>query len=383
MGIRFLRLAYVAIPLLLSACASGGAPAAKQSQPAGNEIVIGVAGPMSGDLAVFGEQLRRGAQQAVADLNAQGGVLGKQVRLVIGDDQCDPKRAVRVADQLADQGVVFVAGHFCSGSSIPASGVYGEKGILQITPSSTNPKLTESAAAHGIKTLFRTCGRDDRQGTFAGAWLAETYKGMNVAILDDRSPYGAGLAREAERAMTANGLTPALQETYTQKQSDFSTLIAKLKGADIAAVYVGGYHNDIGVLVRQAREQGFTGDFAAADALNTSEFWSIAGAAGDGVRFTDASSQVNFVSAKSVVEKFRAANYEPEGYTLSSYAAVQAWAAAADIAGSTDAIKVAGALRTGTTPTVVGDLSWDDKGDLTHVNYAWFVWSSGRYSEEP
>ena len=364
--------------LLLAACASGGDGGAKPA-PSGNEIVIGVAGPMTADLAAFGEQLRRGAEQAVEDLNAGGGVLGKQVRLAIGDDQCDPPRAKRVAEDLVGQGVVFVDGHFCSGSSIPASAVYAGKGtIVQITPSSTNPKLTEQ----GITTLFRTSGRDDRQGVFAGKWLAQTYAGRKVAVLDDKSPYGSGLARETEKVMTASGLAPALRDTYAQKERDFSALIAKLKAAEIAAVYVGGYHNDIGLLVKQARAQGFSGDFAAADALNTAEFWSISGPAGDGVRYSDASSQVNLVSAKSVVEKFRAGGYEPEGYTLGSYAAVQAWAAAVEIA-VTDAAKVAAALHGGTIPTVIGDLSWDAKGDLTHVSYAWYVWDNGRAFEEP
>lgn len=335
---------------------------------------------MTGDLAAFGEQLRRGAQQAVADLNAEGGVLGKQLRLVIGDDQCDPKRAVMVANDLARQGVVFVDGHFCSGSSIPASKVYEAEGtIVQITPSSTNPRLTED----GMATLFRVCGRDDRQGTFAGDWLVENYPGGKIAIVDDGSAYGGGLARETESTIKKKGVSIALRDSYVQRQRDFSPLIAKLKAAKIDAVYVGGYHNDIGLLVRQAREQGFAGSFAAADAINTAEFWSIAGAAADGVRFTDASSQVNLVSAKSAVEKFRGAGYEPEGYTLGSYAAVQAWAAAAEIAGSTDAAKVADALHSATIPTVIGDLSWDAKGDLTRVNYAWFVWQNGRYSEEP
>jgi branched-chain amino acid transport system substrate-binding protein len=369
----------IGVSLLLPACAGGGS-ASKQPPASGNEIVIGIAGPMTGDLAAFGEQLRRGAEQAVADLNADGGVLGKKLRLVIGDDQCDPNLAVSVASDLAQQGVVLVDGHFCSGSSIPASEVYEEEGtIVQITPSSTNPKLTEQ----GITTLFRTSGRDDMQGVFAGKWLAQTYVDQKVAVLDDRSPYGSGLAREAEKALTANGLAPALRDTYAQREKDFSALIAKLKSAEIAAVYVGGYHNDVGLLVRQARAQGFSGDFAAADALNTAEFWSISGPAGDGVRYSDASSQVNLVSAKSVVEKFRADGYEPEGYTLGSYAAVQAWAAAAEIAGTTEATKVAEALHGGTIPTVIGDLSWNGKGDLTYVNYAWYVWNDGRAIEEP
>ena len=377
------HLALIAVPLLLSACAGNGAPASKQAPASPNEIVIGVAGPMTGDLAAFGEQLRRGAEQAVADVNAEGGVLGKKLRLVIGDDQCDPKRAVQVAQRLIADGAVFVDGHFCSGSSIPASELYAEAGVLQITPSSTNPKLTDSPAAMESKTLFRTCGRDDRQGTFAGAWIAKNYLTKKVAVFDDLSPYGRGVADETERAIQAGGVQPVLREHFTQKQSDFSEIIARLKDAHVEMVYFGGYHDQIAGFVRQAREQGFTGDFAAPDALNTSEFWSIAGSAGDGVRFTDASSQVNFVSAKSVVETFRSGNYEPEGYTLGSYAAVQAWAAAAAIAGSTEASQVGATLHSRTIPTVIGDLSWDHKGDLTHVNYAWFVWHEGQYTEEP
>jgi branched-chain amino acid transport system substrate-binding protein len=379
---RIFPIACALVPLLLGACAGGGTTS-QSPRASGNDILIGVAGPMSGDLAVFGEQLKRGAQQAVADLNAEGGVLGKQVRLVLGDDQCDPKRAVLVANDLAKQGIVFVDGHFCSGSSIPASAVYGQQGVLQITPASTNPRLTEAAAADGVRTVLRTCGQDNMQGTFAGKWIAENYAGRNVAILDDGSPYGKGVADEAARSMATGGLKAALRDSYEQKQHDFSTLVDRLKGARIDLVYIGGYHNSIGLLVRQASAQSFKGDFAAADALATSEFWSIAGSAGEGVRYTDASSQINLVSAKSAVEKFRAANYEPEGYTLGSYAAVQAWAAGAEIAGSTDPLKVAEALRKSTVPTVIGDLSWDDKGDLNRVEYAWFVWHRGRITEEP
>jgi branched-chain amino acid transport system substrate-binding protein len=382
MRVHALRFAAALVPLLLAAC-TGEKPASPQQQASGNEILIGVAGPMSGDLAVFGEQLKRGAQQAVADLNAEGGVLGKQVRLAIGDDRCDPKQAVAVANDLAKQGVVFVDGLFCSGSSIPASAVYGEQGVLQITPASTNPKLTEDAAADGLRTVFRTCGQDNRQGTFAGTWMAENYAGKNVAILDDGSAYGKGVADEAARSMEASGLKTALRDAYPQKLHDFSSLIARLKAAPIDLVYIGGYHDSIGLLVRQARAEGFAGDFAAADALATSEFWAIAGNAAEGVRYTDASSQINLVSAKSAVEKFRAANYEPEGYTLGSYAAVQAWAAGAEIAGSADPLKVAEALRRSTIPTAIGDLSWDDKGDLNRVEYAWFVWHRGQIAEEP
>lgn len=348
-----------------------------------DDITIAVAGPMTGELAAFGEQLKRGAEKAVADINAKGGVLGNQLKLEIGDDQCDPKQAVQVANDLVKKGVVFVAGHFCSGSSIPASAVYAEEGILQMTPASTNPALTEDAAAKGITTVFRTCGRDDAQGVFAGPWLAKTYSGKNVAILDDKSAYGQGLANETAKNFEAAGGKVAVRDTYTAKEKDFSALISKLKDAKIDAVYIGGYHNDVGLIVRQAREQGLEAAVISADALNTAEFWSISGPAGEGLRYSDGASAVNLDSAKDVVAAFRADNYEPEGYTLNSYAAIQAWAAAATKANSTDGAKVAEALRSGSIPTAIGDLTWDAKGDLTKVNYAWYVWHDGKAIQEP
>lgn len=374
----------VTLPLLLSACASGS-PASKQAQtPAADEIVIGVAGPMTGDLAPFGKQLKSGAQQAVDDLNDEGGVLGKHVRLVVGDDQCDPSRAVRVASDLINKGVVFVAGHFCSGSSIPASALYAETGgIVQITPASTNPRLTEDAAARGVNTLFRTVGRDDRQGIFAGAWLANTYAGKKVAILDDTSPYGRGVADEVAKAMVASGLTPALRDTIVQKQKNYAPIIATLKDAQIDAVYIGGYHDDVAVLVRQAREQKFMGLIASDDALNTYEFWRLAGSAGEGVRYTDGAPLSDLPGAKDVVARIRAHGSEPEGFALTGYAAVQAWAAGVAIAQTTDAERVAQALHTNTIPSVIGDLAWDAKGDLRHPRYAWYVWHRGRISAEP
>jgi len=348
-----------------------------------DDITIGVAGPMTGQYAAFGEQLRRGTEMAVKDINAAGGVNGKQLKVEVGDDACDPKQAVQVANDFVKKGVVFVAGHFCSGSSIPASAVYAEEGILQITPASTNPKLTDDAATNGIKTIFRTCGRDDKQGEFAGPWLAKTYAGKNVAILDDKSPYGQGLANETQKNMEAAGMKTALRETYTAGDKDFSALIGKMKEAKIDVVYVGGYHPDVGLMLRQSREQGFNAPFVSADAMNTAELWSISGPAGEGLRFSDASSAINLDSAKDVVAKFRAENYNPEGYTLSTYAAIQAFAAAANGTKGTDGEKMADWLRGNHVPTVIGDLSWDAKGDLTKVQYAWFIWHDGKYAQEP
>ena len=179
---------------MLGAAASLGLALAGTAAPASAQIHIAGIGPLTGEYATFGQQMKEGAEQAVADINKAGGVLGQQLVLEVGDDACDPKQAVSVANQMASKGVKLVAGHFCSGSSIPASKVYSEEGILQISPASTNPDYTDK----GSWNTFRTCGRDDQQGKVAGDYLAEHYKGQKIAILNDNSAYGKGLADQTK-----------------------------------------------------------------------------------------------------------------------------------------------------------------------------------------
>jgi len=348
---------------------------------AADTITIATAGPITGDLASFGAQMQRGAEKAVADINKAGGVLGKQLVLEVGDDQCDPKQAVSVANDLVSKGVVFVAGHFCSGSSIPASAVYHEEGILQITPASTNPKFTEDAAASGWDTVFRTCGRDDQQGDFAGAWIAEHFKGKNVAIVDDKSAYGKGLADLTRAALNGAGMKEVLDESITAGEQDYTALVSKLKDAKVDVIYFGGYHPEAALIVKQSREQGLQASLLSGDSLNTLEFATLAGSAADGVMFTNAAEARNLPTAAKVVEEFRAEGFEPEGYTLSTYAAVQVWAQAAAKAGTTDAEAVAAAMRAQPYDTVIGSLAFNEKGDLTAATYVWYVFKDGNYSE--
>jgi len=348
---------------------------------AADTITIATAGPITGDLASFGAQMQRGAEQAVADINKAGGVLGKQLVLEVGDDQCDPKQAVSVANDLVSKGVVFVAGHFCSGSSIPASAVYHEEGVLQITPASTNPKFTEDAAASGWDTLFRTCGRDDQQGDFAGAWIAEHFKGKNIAIVDDKSAYGKGLADLTRAALNGAGMKEVIDESITAGEQDYTALVSKLKDAKVDVIYFGGYHPEAALIVKQSREQGLQASLLSGDSLNTLEFATLAGTAADGVMFTNAAEARNLPTAAKVVEAFRAAGFEPEGYTLSTYAAIQVWAQAVTKAGTTDAEAVAAALRSQPYDTVIGSLAFNAKGDLTAATYVWYVFKDGNYSE--
>ena len=185
------------------------------------EILIATGAPLTGQSASLGEQMKEGAQMAVADINAAGGVLGQRLRLTIADDGCDAEQAVAVANKFTDEGVVFVAGHFCSGASIPASKVYEEAGIVQISPGSTNPKLTDE----GGPNVFRVCGRDDQQGTVAGDFLAETYAGKNVAILHDASAYGKGLADETKKQFNKRGMREAMYEAYDEGEKNLAALV--------------------------------------------------------------------------------------------------------------------------------------------------------------
>jgi branched-chain amino acid transport system substrate-binding protein len=364
-------------PLLAAAAAlafSGGVASAQ-------DIVVGTAGPMTGQYAAFGEQMKRGAEMAVKDINAKGGVMGKKLSLEIGDDACDPRQAVAVANQMASKKVVFMAGHFCSSSSIPASAVYNESGILMMTPASTNPALTDDAAKKGWNDIYRTCGRDDAQGKVAGKYLAEKYKGKAVAIIHDKSAYGKGLADETKKAMNAAGLKEAMYEAITQGDKDFSALISKMKQANIAAMYLGGYHTEAGLLVRQAREQGLQAQLISGDALVTDEFWKITGPAGEGTLMTFAPDPRKLATAKDVVAEFKKQNYDPEGYTLYTYAALQVFKEAAEKAKSTKVDALAKALQNGTYKTVIGDLKFDKKGDIVDPKYVFYVWKDGKYDE--
>lgn len=215
------------------------------------DITIATVGPMTGQYAAFGEQMKRGAEQAVADINAKGGVMGQKLNLVVGDDACDPKQAVAVANQFVNQKVKFVAGHFCSGSSIPASAIYNEEGILQISPASTNPTLTEQ----GFENVFRVVGRDDQQGEVAGKYLADNYKGKKIAIVHDKQAYSKGLADETKKSLNKAGVQEVLYETITPGEKDYSTLVTKLKQNGVDVLYYGGYHTEAGLIVRQMREQ--------------------------------------------------------------------------------------------------------------------------------
>ncbi len=344
------------------------------------DITVATVGPISGQLAALGEQYSQGAKKAVADINAAGGVNGEMLVLEIGDDACDPKQAVSVANQMASKDVQFVAGHLCSGSSIPASKVYEEEGILMISPASTNPKLTDE----GGWNVARVCGRDDAQGRVAGAFIAKTFAGKKVAIVDDKSAYGKGLADETRKALNAAGLTETLNESINAGEKDYSALVSKLKDAGVEAVYFGGYHPEAGLILKQMGEQGLGAKMYSGDSMNSAELWTIAGKAAENLYFTFAPEPRNIPEAKAIVDEFKASGYDPEGYTLYTYAAFQMYKQAADTLKSSDPKKIAEWLRAGNpTQTVLGEIKLDSKGDLVNPVYVWYTFKDGQYMEDP
>jgi branched-chain amino acid transport system substrate-binding protein len=336
------------------------------------DILIGVAGPLTGPNAAFGAQLQKGAEAAAAEINAAGGINGEMIKLTFGDDVSDPKQGVSVAQKFVADGVKYVVGHFNSGVTIPASDVYAENGVLVITPSATNPTLTE----RGLWNTFRTCGRDDQQGTVAGNYILSAFKDAKVAVLHDKTPYGQGLADFTKKAINGGGLTEAMYDGVNVGDKDFSALITKMKDAGVTFVYWGGLHTEFGLLKRQAADAGMAATFMSGDGIVSNELSSIAGPAVEGTLMTFAPDPRNNPSAKAAVEKFRAAGFEPEAYTLYSYAALQIVAAAANKVGkSDDAQAVAGAIKaSGPWTTVIGDIGYDAKGDITRPDYVLYTW---------
>jgi branched-chain amino acid transport system substrate-binding protein len=339
------------------------------------QIKMGVAGPVTGPNAAFGAQLKNGTEQAVEDINAAGGILGQKVTLEVGDDVSDPKQGVSVANKFVGDGVKLVVGHFNSGVTIPSSEVYQENGILMITPSATNPKVTE----RGMWNTFRTCGRDDQQGEVAGNYIAKELKGKKVAILHDKTTYGKGLADETKKAMNAKGVTEVLYEGINAGEKDYSATVSKIKASGADIVYWGGLHTEGGLLVRQMRDQGVQAVMFSGDGITSDEFASIGGPGVEGTLMTFPPDPRKRPEATEVVKKFQAKNFEPEAYTLYSYAAVQVIKEAAEKAKSLDPKKIAEVMHSGMTfKTVIGDLKFDKKGDITRPDYVLYTWKKDK-----
>jgi branched-chain amino acid transport system substrate-binding protein len=338
------------------------------TQSATAQVKFGVAGPITGPNAATGAQMKNGVEQAAVDL---GTILGQKIAVEYGDDVSDPKQGVSVANKFAGDGVKFVIGHYNSGVTIPSSEVYQENGIVEITPASTNPTVTE----RNMWNIFRTCGRDDQQGRVAGTYILAHFKGKKIAFVNDKTTYGKGLADETLKTIRAGGMDAVLYEGINTGEKDYSALISKIKQSGADLVYFGGLYTEGGLIVRQMRDQGVKAPLMGGDGITSDEFAAVGGPGVEGTLMTYGPDPRNKPQAKDVVAKFRAKKFEPEAYTLYSYAGVQIIKQAAEAAKSLDTKKVAEMMHSGMPfKTVLGDIAYDKKGDITKLDYVMYLW---------
>ncbi|ATU94230.1 branched-chain amino acid ABC transporter substrate-binding protein [Phyllobacterium zundukense] len=349
------------------------------------DILIGIGAPFTGDYGAYGVQIQKGAEAAADEINASGGINGEKILFSVGDDAYDPAQGMAVANKFVSSGVKFVIGHVNSGVSIYTSDVYARNGILMVSPASTNPTFTDRPKP--LWNTFRTCGRDDRQGNVAAAYIAEKFKDAKIAIVDDKTPYGRGLANATAKTLKAKGVKVAFRQNIDYRSEEFSPLVARVRKAGVTLLYWGGLDKQAGQIMRQLAENDLQVQFVSGDGIITNRLASIAGDAVAGTLNTFAPQPANNPAHKYLVEKFRAAGIEPVEYAFNAYAAVQSIAAAATAAKSTDPKMVAKAMKEkGPFKTVLGDISYDKKGDSTlpgYVMYKWAKAADGSYSYYP
>ena len=354
------RSGLLALPLLLTGVAQAADP-----------IRIAAVGPVTGPVAQYGDMQFSGVRLAVEQINAKGGVLGRPLEAVVLDDACEPKQAVAVANRVVNEGIEYVVGHLCSGSTQPASDVYVEEGVLMITPASTSPQIT----AAGRPMLFRTIGLDSQQGKVAGEFIVDQVKPKRMAIIHDKQQYGQGVADEVNRTVNARGLRPVLYEGVNKGQTDFSALITKLKSLGVDFVYYGGYHPELGLLLRQSRAQGFDARFMGPEGVGHKDISAIAGAASEGLLVTLPADFAQDPVNADLVKALQAKGEDASGpFVMPSYAAVQVIAEAMEKAKSTDPEKVAKVLYASTFNTPIGEVAFDEKGDLKNFRFVIFEW---------
>lgn len=333
------------------------------------DIKVAIVGAMSGPVAQYGDQEFTGAVQAIADINAKGGVKGDKLVAVKYDDACDPKQAVAVANKIVNDGVKYVIGHLCSSSTQPASDIYEDEGILMITPAATAPELT----ARGYKLILRTTGLDSDQGPTAAKYILDKVKPQRIAIVHDKQQYGEGLARSVQDGLKKGGANIVFFDGITAGEKDFSTLVARLKKENIDFVYYGGYHPELGQILRQARAAGLKTQFMGPEGVANVSLSNIAGDAAEGVLVTKLKNYDQVPENKAIVDAIKAKKQDPSGaFVWTTYAALQSLEAGLNQ--SEDPAEIAKYLKGHSVETVMGPLSWDEKGDLKGFEFGVFNW---------
>jgi branched-chain amino acid transport system substrate-binding protein len=330
-------------------------------------IRIGAAGPMTGDQSKMGIDLRNGVELAVAEWNEKGGVLGKKIELVPGDDQADPKQAVSIANKYVNQKVAAVVGHWNSNCSINASSYYHAANIVMISPASTNPRLTRQ----GFANVFRVCGTDDQQGGVAAAFVLETLKPMRIAVLHDKSTYGQGLADYFKSAV--QGKTQVVfYDGVVQRDPDYKAVLTSMKQKMPDVYFFGGVYPEAGRLVRQAKEIGLAAPMITGDGVYDPTFINIAGKAAEGTYVTFGKDPAGLLTAKQFLGKYTARFGAPGPYSIYAYDAANIILSAIKAIGSIDGKQIAAYISKTTFHGAFGDISFDKNGDVTKAPYV--VW---------
>ena len=353
--------------------AEGGAkPAA-----AAAEIRIGHVAPLTGGIAHLGKDNENGARLAIDELNAAGIKIGGQAAkfsLVAEDDQADPKVGATVAQKLVDAKVAGVVGHLNSGTSIPASPIYNQAGIPVISGSATNPKLTEQ----GFKQQFRVVARDDQQGPAIASYLAGERKPKLVAVIDDATAYGEGIANEVEKTLKAANIQVLPREKGTDKTTDWKAVLTKLRGRNPDAVFYGGMDATGGPLLKQGRELGIKAVFTFGDGACTDKMTELAGAAAEGLLCSQAGIPPQAAS-KQFLEAYKAKfNTDPILYAPFTYDATKLLVEAMQKADSADPQKYLPELQKISFTGATGPITFDDKGDRKDAEVTIFVMKGGK-----
>jgi len=363
-GVIFFVVSLVAAFVLLSACSKKG----------GETIKIGIAGPMTGDQSKMGMDFKNGVEMAVENWNAKGGVLGKKIEMVVEDDQHDPKQAVAIANKLVNEGVVGVVGHFNSSCSIPASKIYLDGGIPQITPATTNPTFTEQ----GYWNVFRVCGRDDQQGKAAADFVLGNLKKAKVAILHDKTTYGQGLADEFRKNIVGKA-DEVYYGSIIQGDKDFKSVLTTIKSKGPEVIYFGGIYPEGGLLLKQAREIGLDAVFVSGDGCIDPKFIEIAGTNAEGSYFTFSPDPESIGSAKGFLDEYHK-KFGPHGpYSIYAYDAANILLKAINDSGTPDGRKVADAIHKGTYDGALGNVQFDAKGDNKIAHYVIWQAKGGKF----
>ncbi|MFD4836745.1 branched-chain amino acid ABC transporter substrate-binding protein [Achromobacter sp. NPDC058515] len=335
-------------------------------------IKIGVVGPTTGAVTQYGDMVREGVDTAVERINAAGGINGKKLETVVIDDGCEPKQGPVAANRVVNSKIGFVVGHVCSGATIAAADIYNNEGVVMVTPSATSPALTDGK---NYEFIFRTIGRDDQQGPAAAKFILEKIKPKKVAVLHDKQSYGQGIATAVKNDLEKGGVTVAFFEGINAGDSDYSAVITKLKSQGVDFVYYGGYHPEMGLLLRQSAEQGVKARWMGPEGTGNPDINAIAGNAVEGMLVTLPADFTQNAANADIVKAFEAKKRNPGGaFQMTAYTATQVIADGIKGAGSDDPTKVAKYLHANSFETPIGKVSWNKQGDLTNFQFDVFTW---------